>query len=195
MDTRNDPHAMISGLIDEVIVLDDNPAVDDSMVLKLTHDLAMDLHPMTEIAIRYGLGTPERLFKYLKGHPGIVSGVKRLKAEMQSEAGVEQRVRIKAMQATEELIFPTAAIAGDPKYPAQQRIDAFKQLSRVGGVDGGGVAAAKAGMGGANFVLNIHFRKDPEKIIGTTDIEAIPTQRQITSMKIEDDDYGSDEEI
>jgi hypothetical protein len=178
----------IDALIDEVIVLDDNPAVDDALILKLQYDLALQLHPFDEIAIRYGLRTPERLYKYLKGHPNIVAGVKKLRANLESEEGVEARVRLKALAATENLIIPTASIAADPRIPAQQRIDAFKQLNRVGGVDGSQAANKNASTIGANFVLNIHFRNGSDETIVATVAPPDEPRKTTRSPTLEDDD-------
>jgi len=188
--------ANIDALIDEVIVLDDNPAVDDAMILKLQYDLALQLHPFEEIAIRYGLGTSERLYKYLRGHPNVVANVKKLRAMLESEEGVESRVRIKALAATENLILATASIAADPRIPAQQRIDAFKQLNRVGGVDGSNAANSKHAAIGANFVLNIHFRSGEEKIVATVANHEEVARSNPKHLSLEADEDGEfDEEV
>lgn len=189
--------SQIEALIDEVIVLDDNPAIDDALILKLQYDLALQLHPFEEIATRYGLGTIERLHKYLLGHPNVIGGVKKLRAVLESEEGVETRVRLKALAATENLIIPTASIAADPRIPAQQRIDAFKQLNRVGGVDGSQAANKNAAMIGANFVLNIHFRNGGDETIVATvaNPDELPRPR-LKSPSFEDDDTEfADEDV
>jgi hypothetical protein len=144
--------------------LDPNPALDDALILRLQYDLAAKIHPRATIAQRYGFTGVGALLSYLSSHPQIVENVKKARAVIESDEGSETRVRLKALQATEVLIAPTAGIAMDPRVPPQQRIDAFKQLSRVAAVDGSAAAqAAKAG-GGAAFTLNILFRDKPETL-------------------------------
>jgi len=145
--------------------IDPNPALDDSLIMRLQYDLAAKIHPKETIALRYGFNGVPGLFRYLSRHPQIVENVKKARALLYSDAGSEERVRLKALMATEDLIPAAAGIASDPRVAAQQRIDAFKQLSRVAAVDGSAAAAAqKAANGGAAFTLNILFRDKPEAL-------------------------------
>jgi hypothetical protein len=144
--------------------LDPNPALDDALILRLQYDLAAKIHPRATIAQRYGFNGIGGLLNYLSSHPQIVENVKKTRAIIESDEGSEGRVRLKALHATEALIPAAAGIAMDPRIAPQQRIDAFKQLSRVAAVDGSAAAAmAKAGSGAA-FTLNILFRDNPEKL-------------------------------
>lgn len=153
--------------------LDPNPALDDALILRLQYDLAAKIHPPETIAARYGFAGIKGLYQYLSHHPQVVANVKKARAAIESDEGSEGRVRLKALQATEVLIAPTALIAMDPRVAPQQRIDAFKQLSRVAAVDGSGAAAAAAKAGsGAAFTLNILFRENPEKLSFTADPDA-----------------------
>ena len=106
---------------------------------------------------------------------------------MESDEG-RTRVRLKAMQATEALIPATAGIAADPRIAPQQRIDAFKQLSRVSGLDAS--AAAKDGSGGPAFTLNILFRNNPAEKLAFTPEKPLDV---ITPGVIDEEDM--DEEI
>src|SRR6185369_12731746 len=134
---------------DDRDTLDPNPALDDALILRLQYDLAAKIHPPETIAARYGFIGVKGLRRYLAHHPQVVANIKKARAAIESDEGSEGRVRLKALQATEVLIAPTALIAMDPRVAPQQRIDAFKQLSRVAAVDGSGAAAAaaKAGSG------------------------------------------------
>lgn len=140
--------------------LDPNPLLDDALIMRLVYDIAAAIHPPETIAVRYGFDDVAGLRRYLAKHPQIIKNAQKAKAAMESDEGSEARVRLKAMQATEELIPATAGIAADPRIAPQQRIDAFKQLSRVSGLDGGGAKQA-AGAGGSGFTLNILFRDKP----------------------------------
>lgn len=151
-----------------IISLDPNPLLDDALVMRLTYDLASGIHGPDEIAARYGFPDKNKLRQYLRTHPGIIKNIRKAKALLESEEGSETRVRLKATQATEALIAPTAGIAMDPRIPPQQRIDAFKQLSRVGGLDGSAAAQAMRGAGGPAFTLNILFRDKPAEMLNVT---------------------------
>lgn len=139
--------------------LDPNPLLDDALIMRLTYDLAAGIHPPETIAVRYAFPDVAAMRRYLAKHPAIIKEAQKAKALMESDEGSETRVRLKAMQATEALIPATAGIAADPRIAPQQRIDAFKQLSRVSGLDAS--AAAKDGSGGPAFTLNILFRNNP----------------------------------
>jgi hypothetical protein len=153
----------------DIFFLDPNPLLDDALVQRLIYDMAAGIHEPPEIAVRYGFPDKIALRAYLKKHPGIIKNIQKAKSLMESDEASEARVRLKATQAVEALIAPTANIAWDPHFPAQQRIDAFKQLSRVGGLDGSAAAQAlRAGAGGPAFTLNILFRDRPTEMINVT---------------------------
>jgi hypothetical protein len=145
-------------------ILDPNPLLDDALILRLIHDLAAGIHTRKTIAQRYGFKDIAGLVKYLTNHPGVVEQIKKARAIITSDEGSESRVKLKALQATEALIPATAGIAADPRVAPQQRIDAFKQLSRVSGMDGSAAAVAASKSFGPAFTLNILFRDNPEKL-------------------------------
>jgi hypothetical protein len=154
--------------------LDPNPLLDDALIMRLTYDIAAQIHPPETIALRYGFDDVAGLRRYLSKHPAVVRNAQKAKAAMESDEGSEARVRLKAMQATEELIPATAGIAADPRIAPQQRIDAFKQLSRVSGLDAS--AAKAAGSGGPAFTLNILFRKNPAEKLEFVSEAGLPTR-------------------
>jgi hypothetical protein len=149
------------------MVLSENPQLDDALILRLQYDLAIGIHLPDAIAQRYGLRDKEDLREYLRRHPQIVENARKAKALVDSNQSVEGRVRIKAMYATEDLIHTTHEIAQDIRTPMQQRLDAFKQLSRVAGVDGLRDKTPTTGSGGHSFVLNILFTDETKTIQGT----------------------------
>jgi len=146
--------------------LDPNPLLDDALIMRLTYDIATGIHEGEVLAARYGFDGVAGMRRYLLRHPQIIRNAQKTKALMDSDEGSEARVRLKAMHATEELIPATAGIAADPRIAPQQRIDAFKQLSRVSGLDAS--AAKAAGAGGPAFTLNILFRKNPAEKLELT---------------------------
>ena len=134
------------------MVLAENPQLDDALILRLQYDLALGIHLPDAIAQRYGLPDKKSLWEYLRRHPRIVEGARKMKALAESDQGVEERLRLKAMHATEDLIHTTHELAQDIRTPMQQRLDAFKQLSRVAGVDGLRDKSTTGSGGGHSFV-------------------------------------------
>jgi hypothetical protein len=171
--------------------LDSNPLLDDALIMRLTYDLAAAIHPPEVIALRYGFHDVLEMRAYLTRHPQIIINAQKAKALMESDEGSEARIRLRAMQATEDLIPATASIAADPRIAPQQRIDAFKQLSRVSGLDASAAARA-AGAGGPAFTLNILFRDKPSEHIQIVD--ATP-EAKVTPGVINADEAEWDEEI
>jgi hypothetical protein len=154
------------------IVLSENPQLDDALILRLQYDLALGIHLPDAIAQRYGLPDKKALWEYLRRHPRIVEGARKMKALAESDQGVEERLRLKAMHATEDLIHTTHELAQDIRTPMQQRLDAFKQLSRVAGVDGlRDKATTGSGGVGHSFVLNILFSGGDQKTIEGTVVD------------------------
>jgi hypothetical protein len=180
------------------MVLSENPQLDDALILRLQYDLAIGIHLPDAIAQRYGLRDKEDLREYLRRHPQIVENARKAKALVESNESVEGRVRIKAMYATEDLIHTTHEIAQDIRTPMQQRLDAFKQLSRVAGVDGLRPDKATTGSGGGHsFVLNILFTDETKTIQGTVvDSAQIapPAMETISEQADELDNELEDEE-
>lgn len=168
--------------------LDPNPLLDDALIMRLTYDIAAGIHEGHVLALRYGFPDETALRRYLLKHPQVIRNAQKGRALVESDENTESRVRLRAMQATEELIPATAGIASDPRIAPQQRIDAFKQLSRVSGLDGGG-AAKNAQASGPGFTLNILFRDKPAEKLTLNPEAALPSR--ITPGVI---DWDEDEE-
>lgn len=158
---------------DELLVLDDNPQLDDALILRLTYDLATKLHKPEIIARRYGLGGRDELRRYLREHPTVVNQARKLRAMYESDAASEDRVRMKFLQATEELIIPIAGLVADPRTPLAARIDGFKQIQRGAGLDGLSANAKNQQQrdAGQPFNLTISFAGGREVINATTVVE------------------------
>lgn len=170
--------------------LDPNPLLDDALVTRLTYDMAAGIHDGDTLAVRYGFPDKAGLRRYLAKHPQIVANAEKGRALMESDENTESRVRLRAMQATEDLIPATHSIAKDPRIAPQQRIDAFKQLSRVSGLDA--TAAKNAGEGGPAFTLNILFRNNPAEKLAFTPEKPVP---QFIAPEITDEDAEYEEDI
>lgn len=166
----------IEEAVEHVLVLDNNPQLDDALIQRLEYDLATQIHPYEAVARRYGLQNVAELHQYLLDHPQVLAAAKKLRALHDSEEGIEARLRLKFQHATETLIAPMQHLAADNRTPVSSRVDAFKQLQRGAGMDGlppAARGAGAAGPGGTAFVLNINFRNGQStRISGTTVLDA-----------------------
>jgi hypothetical protein len=190
---------IIDNVVDQVLVLDSNPQIDDALIQRLKYDLATKTHNYEVIAKRYGLSGVPELFEYLRSHPAVTEDAKKLRALFQSDESIEARVRMRFLVATESLIAPMHNLVADPNTPTNARIDGFKQIQRGAGVDG--VPAASRGEGGSPgggtpFVLNINFKNGERTTIsGTTVVDAneIPgPDDQATLPGLEEAEYDED---
>jgi len=186
---------------DEYLVLSDNPQVDDGLILRMIHDLAMKVHASEVIARRYGLKGVTELREFLKQHPQIVWEVRKLRAAFQSDEATETRLRLKFLRATEQLIIPMAGLAGDHRTPINARIDAFKLLQRGAGVDGMPAQArdnSKPQGHAFNLTINFAGGRDATRISGTTVVDAdqIPPPRSPMGLTVDEvEDAGFEEEV
>lgn len=187
--------AALDQIIDKVLVLSEKPAHDDALIQRLQYDLAIKIHPPTEIARRYGFFDLDELREYLTMHPGIVENVKKIRALFESEEGIETRMRAKFQFATEALIPTMADLVASDNVPIAQRIDGFKQLQRGAGMDGSRSNAD--GPAGQRFVLNIMFGGDQNmRIAGVVpeDASTIPPPPQADFPKLSVGSEEPDEE-
>lgn len=177
--TKIDPTTVvgdqIDSIVDHVLVLDNNPQLDDALIQRLQYDLATKTHTYETIARRYGLTSVLELYQYLKDHPNILAEAKKLRALFDSDEGIEARVRTRFLHATESLIAPLHNLVADIRTPISARIDGFKQIQRGAGVDGAPPRDARGGTGNAGvpFQLNILFTNGQNTTIsGTTVLDA-----------------------
>jgi len=142
--------------------------LDDDLTGRLIQDVAYRIHAPETIAVRYGFGTVDNLKQYLASHPQVTKETQRLRAIVDSDGSLEARARLKAGFASENLVPQIHGIASDPTKPAGVRIDAFKQLNRMAGLDGMPASAKDGGGSGTQFNLTINMPGGrTEKIVTT----------------------------
>lgn len=149
-------------------------SLDQMLELRLCDDIAKNIDTADDIAARYGMDGRDGLKAYLRAHPKLVTYANKLKALNDSAMGSEDRARLKAVYASEALISHIAHIAGDKATNAAVRVDAFKQLNRMAGMDGAGSGAKSERGGGAGSGGNVPFsvtiilpNRPPEQISAT----------------------------
>jgi len=125
---------------DELLRMPAAPELDPRLRIPLLHDLAYGLHEPEDLGRRYGLGGIEGLKRFLHDNPEFRKEAQTLRALKSSDVSVPELGRTMAGHASIELVPDMAGIAADPKHSAAVRIDAFKQLNRMAGIDGVAVA-------------------------------------------------------
>lgn len=184
LDNRRDEDGVLE-------VLNRAPQVDDALILRLTYDLATKFHKPEILAKRYGMRDRDELKDYLREHPQVVTQARKLHAIFASDESAEERVRMKFLHATENLIIPMAGLVADPHTPLSARIDGFKQIQRGAGLDGAASSSARGamgrdGQGGHPFNLVINFAGGREKVVldATTvsDGDFIPDPPPLSSL-------------
>lgn len=135
---------------------------------QLKHEIASNLYEEDVLAKRHGL---KSIRKYLIDHAWLIPEIKALRAQKASELSVQERCRQKAALASEELIPDIVSVVANPTTSAASKIDGFKQLNRMAGVDGLPAATRdNQAQPGSQFNLTMVFRDRTETI--STIVEA-----------------------
>lgn len=143
------------------------PILDEKLQNSLRFDLVSQIQSYENIGKRYGFGGEAGLMMFLQANPGFTKEVAKLRAMFSSDMSTQDRARLKALLASEELVTDIFALVSNPANSPAVRIDGFKQLNRMGGVDGL-PAVAKDGGTGTQFSLTINMPDGrSEKIITT----------------------------
>lgn len=100
---------------------------------QLKHEIASNIYGEDVLAKRHGI---KSVRKYLVDHPWLIPEIQLLRAQKSSELSVQDRCRQKAGLASEELIPDMVSVVASPTTSAASKIDAFKQLNRMAGIDG-----------------------------------------------------------
>ncbi len=132
-------------------VLDDTPGY-LAVSSALAFELAAGLSRPTDIFERHGIDEAGALA--LLADSTFQKLLKEAHQEWTADHNAEERIRMKARLALEELLAPTLAMARDPRIPAPSRTDATKLFERLSGV---GKSESDSGGGGPKFILNLHL--------------------------------------
>ncbi len=119
---------------------------------KLINDLALGLYPPSEVFARHGY-TEQQAAKLVDS--GVfASALKEAKDRWNSTDSAEERIRLKALIALEELMPYLFAVTTDLDTPPTAKNEIFKSFQRLAGVD---KPAKEAGTGGPGFHININL--------------------------------------
>lgn len=97
---------------------------------ELARDIVCQLDAASKVALTYGL--TETQWEVLKVWPAFRQMVQEANEELGGSAGTTERARRKAALAISEVgVQDMAALMGDPKVPARDRINAFSELKDI----------------------------------------------------------------
>lgn len=187
-----DADELLQQIVDAIPILDHTDAdVRDAARLRLMQDIAYGTYPADELAVRYGLGTIAGLKIWLSKNPGTMKQIKVMKALHESDAALNDRIRMKGGHAVEHATIGIANIAMDPNKDSKTRIEAFKALQRQAGVDGPPPADKIAPVGVQTNIIIQHVGAPPTRITTTTvvpeTIEALPIAIEAGPENFEED--------
>jgi hypothetical protein len=140
------------------------PAIPDAVeYMQISAALAMELAS--------GMSSPKQVFarhgftegeaRQILGNPHFKKMLKEAKANWDGDNNAEERIRLKAKLALEELLLPHYLLAKSPDTPANARNEAIKTFERLSGLarDTGDNST------GERFVVNINLGDAPEEKI------------------------------
>lgn len=147
---------------------------------QLATELAMQLAPTVDILARYGI-TPVDL-KFKLGNPAFRHMFQEAKRVWNSELTAKERIEAKARMLVEDSLLEVYNVVHDANVGPQARVDAFKQLTKVAGVDQrdkGTDAAARV-----SVTFNFGGAQKPVMIEGVV----LPQADGLKELPAEDDD-------
>lgn len=131
---------------------------------RLAVELAIQISDLPTICKRYGVSTDE-LKKKLKD-PMFRGAVKEAKRQWSADLNAKERIRVKSQLLVEDTILDVFSIIKDRDQATPARLDAFKSLTKISGVE----TLDKTTDTGARFVLNISLPNLEKPVI----IDATP---------------------
>jgi len=153
--------AAINAVVDATQVLPEvaeEPAMAPQVLWAFCTDVAQNIMPYTQIALRYGFVDTDDLKRFLVRQNTVRKRIKELRAVWESDDNVETRIRTLAGHSVLAALPETARIMLNPRNPDATRLDALKQHAVIAGVNapprvGHGDTGATVG----RFSVNIVF--------------------------------------
>ena len=100
---------------------------------QLAAELAMQLAPTADILDRYGISVDDLKFKL--SNTQFRQMYQETKRTWESGLSSEERIKLKARMLVEDSLLRVFALIHSEDTPSTARIEAFKQLTKVAGVD------------------------------------------------------------
>lgn len=147
--------------------------VSELTLLKLSREIARDIHDIETILERFGIDA--ELWGHISKQPRFIS---LLQSELEAWNGATntpERVKIKSLSFVEELLPEMYARAHDPREPLSSKVELLKTIGKFGGV---GVSSFEGAIGeklsvtinlGADTQLKFEKDVTPQVIEGSNE--------------------------
>ncbi len=130
--------------------------VSELTLLKLSREIARDIHPIDDILERFGIDA--NLWSNIRTMPRFISFLQHEIETWNSAPNTSERVKIKSLSFVEELLPEMYERAHDPRETLSSKVELLKTVGRFGGV---GVLASEGGMG-EKLSVTINLGADKE---------------------------------
>jgi len=128
--------------------------VSELTLLKLSREIARNIHPLEQILERFGI-SPE-LWDVIRRNPRFIDFVRSETEAWESAASTDQRVRVKSLSMIEEALPEMYERMHDPREPLSSKVELFKTIGRFGGIGAGSID----GVGGDKLSVTINLGAD-----------------------------------
>ena len=132
----------------------------NSISSKLINELALGLYPPSEVFKRFGYSEAEAARLIDSG--AFRNALKDAKEKWASTDSAEERIRLKALIALEEMMPSLFAMGVDDTINPTARNEAFKTMAKLAGVERG---PQDGGAGGPAFAININLGDTRREIV------------------------------
>jgi hypothetical protein len=151
----------INAVVDATAILPaaaEEPAMSPQVLWAFCTDVAQNIMPYTQIALRYGFVDTHDLKQFLVRQHTVRKRIKELRAVWESDDNVETRIRTLAGHSVLVALPETARIMLNPRLPDATRLDALKEHATIAGVRSSyGKGPDGAGPTVGRFSVNIVF--------------------------------------
>lgn len=128
---------------------------------RLALEIVSGLSPIAEVLTRYGLNAAQMQAKL--ANAGFQELLKATKTAWSSDLNAKERIRLKSQHIIEDSLPTVHQLIRDSKLGATARLEAFKSLTKVAGVE-----EKDTSQTGGKFTLNINVGDRPVTIEGGT---------------------------
>jgi hypothetical protein len=130
--------------------------VSELTLLKLSREIARDIHPIENILERFGIDA--ELWSDIRTMPRFISFLQHEVETWNSAPNTSERVKIKSLSFVEELLPEMYERAHDPRETLSSKVELLKTVGRFGGV---GVSMSEGGIG-EKLSVTINLGADKE---------------------------------
>lgn len=130
------------------------PGFNDTRLIRLARELAMDIRPIQDVLKSHGMTEAE--WETVSASPRFRQYLGNFVEEWQAAGNTPERVKLKSLAFVEESLVEFYARAHDPNEPLSAKTEVLKTVARFAGVG----AAADSAITGEKFSVTINLGSD-----------------------------------